>query len=64
MDSWLTPTPIQQLLLDILEFITSIVSWVGDIADLYISTPVLTLTVAFVVVGFAVGIFGRLLSRG
>jgi len=52
------------LLTDIRSVFTAVVTYIGDIAALYLSEPVLTLTVAFVVVGFAVGIFGRLLSRG
>jgi len=52
------------LLLLIGEVFTKVISFIGPIADLYATEPILTLTVAFVVAGFAVGIFGRLLSRG
>jgi len=52
------------LLVTIGEVFTKIISFIPTIADLYTTEPILTLTVAFVVAGFAVGIFGRLLSRG
>jgi len=52
------------LLTDVGLVFTAVVGYVGDVAALYTSEPILTLTVAFVVAGFAVGIFGRLLSRG
>jgi hypothetical protein len=64
LGDWLTPTPIQSLLLTILDFFTELVGWVSEIASLFTSEPVLILTVGMVVVGFSVGIFGRLLRRG
>jgi len=57
-------TAMQTLLVSIGEVFAKVVSFIPTIAGLYESEPVLTLTVAFVVAGFAVGIFGRLLSRG
>jgi len=52
------------LLTDVGSVFTAVIGYVGDVAALYTTEPILTLTVAFVVAGFAVGIFGRLLSRG
>lgn len=43
--------------------VTEILAWVTDIADLIVSTPLLLLTVGFLMIGGAIGIFGRLLSR-
>lgn len=42
---------------------TQIFTWVGTVASTIVSTPLLLLTTGFLVVGGAVGIFGRLLSR-
>jgi hypothetical protein len=52
------------LLTDIGSFFTAIVTYIGDIAGLFTTEPVFVLTVSMVVVGFTVGIFGRLLRRG
>lgn len=42
---------------------TSVFTWVGTVASTIVSTPILLLTTGFLVVGGAVGIFGRLLSK-
>lgn len=42
---------------------TQVFSWVGDVATKITETPILLLTTGFLVVGGAVGIFGRLLSK-
>lgn len=42
---------------------TEIFSWVGTVASTIVSTPLLLLTTGFLVVGGAIGIFGRLLSK-
>ena len=42
---------------------TQVFSTVGTVASTITSTPILLLTVGFLFVGGAVGIFGRLLSR-
>lgn len=42
---------------------TSVFGWVGTVATTIVQTPLLLLTTGFLVVGGAVGIFGRLLSR-
>ena len=44
--------------------VTQIMTWVGTIATTIVSTPILLLTTGFLVLGGAIGIFGRLLSKG
>jgi hypothetical protein len=43
--------------------VTQIVTWVGNVATMITTTPILLFTVGFLAIGGAVGIFGRLLSR-
>ena len=57
-------TVMATLLSDLASISTSIFSQIGTIATTITSTPILLLTVGFLFVGGAVGIFGRLLSRG
>lgn len=42
---------------------TQVFGWVGNVATTITNTPILLLTTGFLVVGGAVGIFGRLLSK-
>lgn len=42
---------------------TQVFTWVGTVASTIVSTPILLLTTGFLVVGGAIGIFGRLLSK-
>ncbi len=51
------------LITDLSAVATAIFTWVGTVASTIVSTPILLLTTGFLVVGGAVGIFGRLLSR-
>lgn len=51
------------LLTDLSAVFTQVITWVGTIASTITSTPLLLLTTGFLVVGGAVGIFGRLLSK-
>lgn len=44
--------------------ITQVLVWVGSVATTITNTPLLLLGVVFFVLGGAIGIFGRLLSRG
>lgn len=53
-----------ELLADIALIVTQIMTWVGTIATTIVDTPLLLLTVGFLMIGGAIGIFGRLLSRG
>lgn len=43
--------------------VTQVFSWVGTVASTITTTPLLLLTTGFLVLGGAIGIFGRLLSR-
>lgn len=51
------------LLTDIASVVTAIMTNVGTVATTITETPILLLTVGFLFIGGAVGIFGRLLSR-
>lgn len=51
------------LLSDLASVFTQIFNWVGTVAETITTTPLLLLTVGFLVAGGAIGIFGRLLSR-
>jgi len=51
------------LLSDLALVFTQIFTWIGTVATTITDTPILLLTVGFLVAGGAVGIFGRLLSR-
>lgn len=51
------------LLADISKLVTSIFSWVGTVSTTIVENPLLLLTTGFMVIGGAVGIFSRLLSR-
>lgn len=51
------------LLTDLSTVVTNVFEWVGTIASTITSTPLLLLTTGFLVLGGAIGIFGRLLSR-
>lgn len=42
---------------------TSVLDYVGDIAEVIVAQPLLLLTVGFLFIGGCIGIFGRLLSR-
>ncbi|WP_456317593.1 hypothetical protein [Solobacterium moorei] len=55
--------PMVELLKSIALIANAIFAHVGTIASTITSTPLLLLTVGFLVVGGAIGIFGRLLSR-
>lgn len=57
-------TGMAALLSDIALIVTQIMSWVTTVATTIVETPLLLLTVGFLMIGGAVGIFGRLLSRG
>lgn len=51
------------LLTELATVVTSVLGWVVDVADTIVGTPILLLTTGFLVLGGAVGIFGRLLSK-
>lgn len=43
--------------------VTQVLTWVGNVASTIVETPILLLTTGFLVLGGAIGIFGRLLSK-
>lgn len=51
------------LLTDLGTVVTQVMTWVGSVASTIVGTPLLLLTTGFLVLGGAIGIFGRLLSR-
>lgn len=51
------------LLSGISPVVTSVFGWVATVAATIVSNPLLLLTTGFLVIGGAIGIFGRLLSR-
>ena len=44
--------------------VIQVLNWVVNVCNTIVSTPLLLLGVVFFVLGGAIGIFGRLLSRG
>lgn len=46
------------------EIVTQTLTWVGDAVDTIVSNPFLLLTTGVLMLGAAIGIIGRLLSRG
>lgn len=44
-------------------FFQNIINWVGGVVTTIVDNPILLLTTGFLVVGGAIGIFGRLLSK-
>lgn len=57
------PSPMESLLSSLASVATAVFGWVGDVASAIVGSPILLLTTGFLVVGGAVGIFGRLLSK-
>lgn len=51
------------LLSDLGTVVTQVMTWVGTVATTIVSTPILLVTTGFLVLGGAIGIFGRLLSK-
>lgn len=56
-------TTMTELLTDLGTVVTQVMTWVGSVATTITDTPLLLLTTGFLVLGGAIGIFGRLLSR-
>ena len=46
------------------EVVSAVLDYVGDICTTIAANPVLLLTMGILLIGGAIGIFGRLLSRG
>ncbi len=51
------------LITDLSTVVTAVFGWVGTVASTITTTPLLLLCTGFLVLGGAIGIFGRLLSR-
>lgn len=56
-------TTLASLLSNLSTIATSVFGWAGDAANTIVGNPFLLLTTGFLVVGGAVGILGRLLSK-
>ena len=59
----LSSSPMSDLLAQLALIVTQVMTWIGTVASTIVSTPILLLTTGFLVLGGAVGIFGRLLSK-
>lgn len=57
-------TTMSTLLTSLGEVVTAVIGYVGDICTEIVSQPILLLTMGILLLGGAIGIFGRLLSRG
>lgn len=57
------PSPMAALLSDLATVVTQIMTWVSTVASTIVSTPLLLVTTGFLMLGGAIGIFGRLLSK-
>lgn len=61
--SILTSSGMADLLSELGTVVTQMLTWVGNVASTIVSTPILLLTTGVLVLGGAIGIFGRLLSK-
>lgn len=52
------------LLTDLGTVVTQVLTWVGNVVNTIVDNPYLLLTTGVLMLGAAVGIMGRLLSRG
>jgi hypothetical protein len=52
------------LLAELKLVVTAVLAYVGDICTTIANQPILLLTMGILLIGGAIGIFGRLLSRG
>lgn len=59
-----TVTPMGSLLAELGTVVTAVLGYVGDVCTTIAGQPVLLLTMGILLIGGAIGIFGRLLSRG
>ena len=59
-----TTSTMSTLMTTLGDAVTPILGWVADVCSTIVGTPLLLMTTGFLVLGGAVGIFGRLLSRG
>ena len=59
-----TTNTMANLLSSLGSVVTAVLGYVGDICEVIVAQPVLLLTMGILLLGGAIGIFGRLLSRG
>ncbi len=59
-----TSSTMGSLLTSLGEVVKAVIGYVGDICTEIASQPILLLTMGILLLGGAIGIFGRLLSRG
>lgn len=52
------------LLADLAPVVTAVLGYASEVATTIVSTPLLLMTTGILLLGGAIGIFGRLLSRG
>lgn len=57
------PTAMESLWTSVSTSAGEVLDLVGDVASTIVGSPILLLTTGFLVVGGAVGIFGRMLSK-
>lgn len=57
------PDPLGDLLSDVGSIVTSVLGWVGNVASVITSTPLLYLSLGFFVIGGVCGLIGRMLSK-
>ena len=57
------PTALATLLTNIGSIVTQVLTWVGDVCDKIVSTPLLYLSLGFFVIGGVCGLIGRMLSK-
>lgn len=43
--------------------VSTVLGWVGNVAETIVSTPLLAMTLVFFVIGGAVGLIGRMLKK-
>jgi hypothetical protein len=57
-------TAMGSLLAELKLVVSAVLTYVGDICSTIAAQPILLLTMGILLIGGAIGIFGRLLSRG
>lgn len=59
-----TASTMTTLISSLSEVVTATLGWVGDAVETIVGSPYLLLTTGVLMLGAAIGIIGRLLSRG
>lgn len=57
-------TTMSTLLTSLGEVVTAVLGYIPEISSAIMESPILLLTMGILLIGGAIGIFGRLLSRG